>query len=396
MRITNTGADLPEPTPANEGAGEAERASFAAALAASPPRGRQEQAPVVAGQAAQGFEAVDPDETLSAEPLSALLHEAPAEVPAEAVIETAVSDDIALGSLAVTATPLATEASLTAVQVSGDSHEPANSNGTPPAPKQATPRPQLRDPMAVANGSPIASADGGDENPGLQNARMVQVAAIDGAEAGESESQPSAYGRSGGARAAVEHAEQSVKAVGAGQGDDLGGTGDRSEGHKAMSRDAARAASQGSTPLVMAAQLSSHVLSATAPASSGAAAAPAPTAAPPPAPMAEQLAAPTPAADIRFVEGGGPGQQNATVELMHPELGPIQLRMKMHAQTMDVRAITTSLAASMAVRAGESSLREDISKHGVSLRGMRVDIAEEDENHRHRRVNRKGGLDMEA
>lgn len=417
MRVSNTGVDLPEPAPANDGANESERVVFAAALAASPPPS-PEQAKMMAGQAGQLFESVSREEGLSVEPLATLfpqLEEAAEGVAGAAKDDVApitVPESWAVLAIAATAAPLATAPSVPA-QVGeglganaetpsspGYDFEPANSNSTPLDPQRALPRPQVRDLMAPTNASPMSTGQGeGDANPGVQNARVMAVVPIDGGDAPDDGGEPSVYGRGGAARVSGEPQDESVKAIGDGQGGDLSSSGERSDAQKAMSRDAARAgaSSAGSTPLEVAAQLSSHVLSAAAAPTTTAPSAATPVAAPPPpAAMAEQLAAPTPAADIRFVEGGAPGQQSATVELMHPELGPIQLRIQMQAQTIDVRAITASLAASQAIRAGESSLREDVSKHGVKLRGMRVEIEGRDESRRHRRVNRKNSLDMEA
>jgi len=87
------------------------------------------------------------------------------------------------------------------------------------------------------------------------------------------------------------------------------------------------------------------------------------------------------------------GQAGTAVQIEHPDFGRIQLQLRMRAGSLELRALTNDLGASMAIRASESLLRERVARRGVSLGSVRVSTRDKT---KHRRVTRKRGLDMEA
>ncbi|MBI2893698.1 MAG: flagellar hook-length control protein FliK [Deltaproteobacteria bacterium] len=93
------------------------------------------------------------------------------------------------------------------------------------------------------------------------------------------------------------------------------------------------------------------------------------------------------------------GREAARVEVQHPELGAIQLDLRLDRGSMDLHAVTTSAASAIALRASESALRTSVALAGVELRGMRVDVAGDPERSIEARKKRRGGkrsLDTEA
>ncbi|MEO0325088.1 MAG: flagellar hook-length control protein FliK [Myxococcota bacterium] len=105
-----------------------------------------------------------------------------------------------------------------------------------------------------------------------------------------------------------------------------------------------------------------------------AAAAPAPTAGTPPGGASRLLGrlADTPQntrADVRVLSQR-PGE--SLVEVEHPELGRVRLRVATGAGGVDVRAVAESLGAAWALRRSEDELRPRIARLGAELRRFDV------------------------
>lgn len=67
--------------------------------------------------------------------------------------------------------------------------------------------------------------------------------------------------------------------------------------------------------------------------------------------------------------------RTARVELVHPELGRVQVEVHTEQGRVDVELLARSLSASIALRASEPELRGDLRQRGASLRNYRVRTA---------------------
>jgi hypothetical protein len=70
--------------------------------------------------------------------------------------------------------------------------------------------------------------------------------------------------------------------------------------------------------------------------------------------------------------------RTARVELMHPELGRVQVEVHTDQGRVDVELLARSLSASIALRASEPELRGDLRQRGASLRNYRVRTASDE------------------
>jgi hypothetical protein len=102
-------------------------------------------------------------------------------------------------------------------------------------------------------------------------------------------------------------------------------------------------------------------------------------------------------ATIRVLAQGA-ATQAASVEIRHPELGAIQIDVRLEQGSLEVRAVTASTAAAMTLRASESALRDSIALAGIELRSLHVDRREDDPNaaRRERKPARRRPIDTEA
>jgi hypothetical protein len=64
--------------------------------------------------------------------------------------------------------------------------------------------------------------------------------------------------------------------------------------------------------------------------------------------------------------------RHARVELVHPELGRVEVDVRTDAGRVDVELLAKSLTSSIALRAGEESLRGEMRQRGATLRNYRV------------------------
>ena len=100
----------------------------------------------------------------------------------------------------------------------------------------------------------------------------------------------------------------------------------------------------------------------------------APTVAPEPVFAPSAIAVPslasTPSAQVEFGEGGA----DATIEVAHPELGPIRLEITLSAGGIALRALTPSTATAAALRALEATFAKAFTSRGLAFRSLRVDV----------------------
>ena len=69
------------------------------------------------------------------------------------------------------------------------------------------------------------------------------------------------------------------------------------------------------------------------------------------------------------------GDHRARVELVHPELGRVEVEVTTAESRVDVELLARSLGASIALRASEEELRGELRQRGASLRNYRVRTA---------------------
>ncbi len=87
-------------------------------------------------------------------------------------------------------------------------------------------------------------------------------------------------------------------------------------------------------------------------------------------PLAVPSLVSTQAAQVEFGEGG----MDATIEVAHPELGPIRLEITVSAAGIALRALTPSTATAAALRALEATLAKAFTSRGLAFRSLRVDV----------------------
>lgn len=87
-------------------------------------------------------------------------------------------------------------------------------------------------------------------------------------------------------------------------------------------------------------------------------------------PLAVPSLVSTQAAQVEFGEGG----MDATIEVAHPELGPIRLEITVSAAGIALRALTPSTATATALRALEATLAKAFTSRGLAFRSLRVDV----------------------
>lgn len=87
-------------------------------------------------------------------------------------------------------------------------------------------------------------------------------------------------------------------------------------------------------------------------------------------PLAVPSLGSTQAAQVEFGEGG----MDATIEVAHPELGPIRLEITVSAAGIALRALTPSTATAAALRSLEATLAKAFTSRGLAFRSLRVDV----------------------
>lgn len=114
-----------------------------------------------------------------------------------------------------------------------------------------------------------------------------------------------------------------------------------------------------------------------------------PTPEAPPAPIASPqpaapLAPPQPIVDVPNVEFAArpPASQNenASVSLHHPDLGPIRLDVQRTAGRIEVHAVIESVHAEAVLRANESGIRQSVQQSGMTFSALRVRVRGEETN----------------
>lgn len=110
-------------------------------------------------------------------------------------------------------------------------------------------------------------------------------------------------------------------------------------------------------------------------------AAPAPIASPQPA---APMAPPQPIVDVPNVEFAArpPASQNenASISLHHPDLGPIRLDVQRTAGRIEVHAVLESVHAEAVLRANESGIRQSVQQSGMTFSALRVRVRGEETN----------------
>jgi hypothetical protein len=120
----------------------------------------------------------------------------------------------------------------------------------------------------------------------------------------------------------------------------------------------------------------------------------APTQAPPP-PPSRPIAAALLSAHASSVEFGV-GGADATIEVAHPELGPIRLELSFSGGAVSLRALTPSSATATLLRALEPSVAKALAARGVVLRALRVDVASDSRTSVSRAPRRRPDFEEEA
>jgi hypothetical protein len=94
--------------------------------------------------------------------------------------------------------------------------------------------------------------------------------------------------------------------------------------------------------------------------------------APPPAPprVAVPALLSAQAAQVEFAEGGA----DATIEIAHPELGPIRLEIALAPGGVALRALTPSTVTAAALRALAPAMARALTARGLAFRSLRVDV----------------------
>lgn len=98
------------------------------------------------------------------------------------------------------------------------------------------------------------------------------------------------------------------------------------------------------------------------------------------------------ASSVEFSAGGA----DATIEIAHPELGPIRLELSFSGGAVSLRALTPSSATASLLRALEPSVAKALAARGVVLRALRVDVASDSRTSVSRAPRRRPDFEEEA
>ncbi len=113
----------------------------------------------------------------------------------------------------------------------------------------------------------------------------------------------------------------------------------------------------------------------------------------------EPIAVPVPAeplegAEVRLLPQEG-AKSSAIIDVDHPELGLVQLRVEVQFSSVEVTALTNHPAVAARLLASQSALRMNIARHGVDLRSVRVEVRSGAKRlRRNTRIRPRSGLDL--